>query len=191
MIESTDAARPCAVLKAEHQVILRVIEVLKRLVARIDKENTCDLEAMKQCVTFFRFFADACHHAKEEDLLFPVLEERGVPREGGPIGCMLEEHRQARAFTREMDEAVQAIESGRNEALQEFRAAAQRYIDLLTNHIFKEDNVLFMMGDHVMTGEDQDRLGRQFGEVGCRRFGGKTREELERMAEELEKRWSN
>ena len=40
-----------------------------------------------------------------------------------------------------------------------------------------------------MTEEDQGSLCSQFCEVGCRSFGGKRREELEAMADDLEKRW--
>ena len=56
---------------------------------------------------------------------------------------------------------------------------------MLTNHIDKEDNVLFNMGDSVMTEDDQGSLCSQFCEVGCRSFGGKKREELEQMAAAL------
>lgn len=184
-----DNQAPSAVLKAEHQVILRVIAVLKRLVERSRRGEGFEADALGRCVEFFRYFADACHHAKEEDLLFPVLESRGIPREGGPIGCMLEEHRQARALTREMGDALEAHERDESAAVEQFRSAAGQYIELLTNHIFKEDNVLFEMGDRVMRPDDMRSLGDRFCEVGCRAFGGKKREELEGMAGELEKRW--
>ena len=43
-----------------------------------------------------------------------------------------------------------------------FHEATQQYIELLTNHIDKEDNILFNLGDQVMTGEDQSSLGTRF-----------------------------
>ena len=42
------------------------------------------------------------------------------------------------------------------------------------------------MGDSVMTEDDQGSLCSQFCEVGCLSFGGKKREELEQLADELE-----
>lgn len=189
MSEATTNEMPSAVLKAEHQVILRVIGVLQRLVARAESQEGFEAEAFGSCVEFFRFFADACHHAKEEDLLFPVLEQRGIPREGGPIGCMLEEHRQGRELTRQMGEALEAVERAENDAQASFIGSAKQYIDLLTNHIFKEDNVLFNMGDQMMSPDDQQSLGKQFCDAGCRLFGGKKREELEAIADDLEAKW--
>ncbi len=189
MNETTDHAKASAVLRAEHQVILRVIKILGQLVDRRESDRGFEKKCLRRCVEFFRYFADACHHAKEEDLLFPVLESRGVPRENGPIGCMLEDHRHAREFTRQMSDALDASERGAGDGEQQFCAAARGYIELLTTHIFKEDNVLFNMGDSVMTHDDQKSLGRQFDEVAGRCFGGKKLDELEQIADELEARW--
>lgn len=183
----SESDKASAVLKAEHEVILKVIAVLRKLTADKFSGDTLDLAKLRKCVEFFRFFADKCHHAKEEDLLFPVLEKRGVPKEQGPIGCMLEDHRVARGLTKDMGEALKAIDGGDSTGVSRFLAAAGEYITLLTAHIDKENQILFVMGDNVMTPDDQAELQDKFCEVGCRSFGGKKREELERMAGELEK----
>ena len=180
---------PTTVLKSEHGTILRVISVLNRLVDRVERGDGFEQAAFRRCVEFFKLFADACHHAKEEDLLFPLLEARGIPRDGGPIGVMLYEHRLARQHTQAMADALDARDRGDKQGETRFQVAAREYIALLRNHILKEDNVLFQMGDRVMSDDDQALLCRQFCEVGCRAFGGKNREELARMADELEQQW--
>lgn len=189
MNDSNGNEKPSTVLRAEHETILCVIAVLQRLVDRSENGAGFERDAFGRCVEFFRSFADACHHAKEEDLLFPVLESRGIPRDGGPIGVMLEEHKLARGFTRDMGEALEAADRGEPDARVRFHAGAHQYIDLLTRHISKEDQVLFTMGDQVMTDEDQSNLCTRFCEVGCRSFGGKKRDELKRIAEELDSEW--
>ncbi len=190
MTNPSELQQPTAVLKSEHQTILRVIGVLDRLLARSERGDGFEHSAMRRCVEFFRLFADACHHAKEEDLLFPVLETRGISRDGGPIGVMLHEHSLARQHTKEMADALDALGDGEENAESRFHTAAYEYIELLTNHIHKEDNVLFNMGDRVMSADDQTTLCNRFCEVGCRAFGGKTREELVQIADELEQQWS-
>ncbi len=180
---------PVDELRTDHKVIQRVLAVLERLVGRARRGEGFEAESFGSAVEFFRLFADACHHAKEEDLLFPVLEARGIPKEGGPIGVMLEEHRLARGYTKDMGEALADIDGNGAEAEERFLSAADNYLLLLTNHIFKEDNVLFAMGDRVLSSADQEKLGLQFCDVGCRSFDGKTREQLEAIADELEARW--
>jgi len=190
MIPSDADQKPTQVLREEHQVILRVIGVLDKLVARSRRGDGFEADAFTQCVTFFKLFADACHHAKEEDLLFPVLEASGIPREGGPIGVMLYEHRLGRQYTAQMAEALKAFEAGDQSGVERFHDAAGQYSQLLTNHIFKEDNILFNMGDRVMPPGAQATLCTQFCEVGCRSFDGRRKEELARIADDLERRWS-
>lgn len=188
-LDMTNTDMPSAVLKSEHKVILRVLSVLDRLATRFEHREGFEREALGRCVEFFRLFADACHHAKEEDLLFPVLESRGIPREGGPIGMMLYEHTVARRHTAEMGAALDAVGAGDMGGEGRFVDAARAYIELLTNHIYKEDNVLFNMGDQVMNAGDQESLCSKFGEVGCRAFGGKSKQQLEAIADELEAKW--
>lgn len=187
---SEQTATPSAVLKEEHQTIKRVLAILQILVRRARDEDAWESEPLGRCVEFFKLFADACHHAKEEDLLFPVMEERGIPREGGPIGVMLFEHRMAREFTAQMAAALNGLEEGDSSAREQFLTAADEYIGLLTHHIYKEDFVLFPMGDGCLTPEDQNLLHKKFCDVNCGMYGGKRREELERIADELEGRWS-
>ena len=66
-------------LRDEHVLILRVADVLERLVERSEVEGETDFEAFDDSVKFVRLFADCCHHGKEEDLLFPQLEAAGMP----------------------------------------------------------------------------------------------------------------
>jgi hemerythrin-like domain-containing protein len=181
--------RPSTVLKQEHQVILRVLGVLENLADR-SESGTFESESLHRCVEFSQLFADACHHAKEETELFPVLEARGVPREGGPIGVMLYEHGVARTLIERMHDILQRRAETEDSALDaDFRETARAYIHLMRQHIHKEDNVLFQIGDQVMTEADQEMLGERFCDVACRTFGGKRTEELETLADELETLW--
>jgi len=182
----TQSETPVATLKEEHQVILRVIRALGMLMDRFEEGGEFPEATLARCVEFLRLFADACHHGKEEDLLFPVLEARGIPRDGGPIGVMLYEHQIARKLTRDMHDALANVRADGAAARENFRHAARSYIDLLTNHIFKEDNILFNMGARVMSAGDQSELVTQFCAVNCRVFEGKRREQLQQIANELE-----
>ena len=83
-------------------------------------------------------------------------------------GVMLYEHKLARRHTKEMADALGALDAGDKNAERRFNVAAHEYIELLTNHIHKEDNVLFDMGDRVMSDDDQTTLCKRFCEVGCR-----------------------
>ena len=144
-------------LKAEHDLIERGITLLEKAVARIDAGQSLPDGFSAWAARFFRQFADQCHHAKEEYVFFPVLKQRGIPEQGGPIGVMLHEHVLSRECVTRMREASQAQPFD----APTFADAARQYIPLLRQHIFKENNVLFRMAERVMSeADDADVTGR-------------------------------
>jgi hemerythrin-like domain-containing protein len=171
-------------LREEHQLILKVLDVLQQVVEN-GQSGEWDVDAMGECVAFFRLFADLCHHGKEEDLLFPELEDRGMPKDSGPIAVMLFEHRQGRALVAQMAGALEGARDGATEPLGRFENAARAYIQLLRGHIHKEDNVLFNMADFMFDAAGCRRLCDQYDVVCARRFEGQTKAELERIAGNL------
>jgi hemerythrin-like domain-containing protein len=185
MTMSTETAT--ARLREEHQVILGVAEAMQHLVEATAR-GQWDFDAFADCVTFIRLFADACHHGKEEDLLFPELEKGGMPRHQGPIAVMLHEHQQGRAFARRMADALDAARNGDEQARATLRNAASGYVDLIRGHIMKEDNVLFQMADQMVQGADCRALCGAYGVVCAQRFEGHTKDALERLAADIRKR---
>lgn len=144
-------------LKTEHELIERGLTLLEKAIARLSAGQSLPEGFPQWAPRFFQQFADQCHHAKEEDVFFPVLKQRGIPEQGGPIGVMLHEHVLGRDCVGRMREASQAQPFD----TRTFAVAAQQYIPLLRQHIFKENNVLFHMAERVMTeADDADVTGR-------------------------------
>ncbi len=179
------AATATAILREEHQLILRVAGVLEVRLSAEGEGEPLDYDTVARCITFFRLFADACHHGKEEDLLFPGLEAQGMPRDTGPIAVMLYEHEQGRALVRTMAASLNDAREGDERAGDDLRGAAWGFIDLIVAHIGKEDNVLFTMADGMIVGPDCVDLCSRYDEVCRRRFEGRTLEDLERLGSEI------
>ncbi len=154
-----------AVLKEEHRVIERMLAVLEAAAQRLEDGEGVRAGLFREAVDFVRNFADKNHHGKEEDNLFPLLEERGVPKEGGPLGMMLHEHDLGRGFIQAIDGAIDGYESGDEAAAQVIAKNIRGFTQLLTEHIWKEENVLFQMADQVLSEEDQRDLAERFERV--------------------------
>lgn len=184
-MQQTDTAT--GALRREHQLILLVVDTLERLAERAATAPP-PLRDLEDCVTFFRLFTDACHHGKEEDLLFAELEAQGMPREYGPIGVMLAEHRMGREFVRAMAAALARMREGDAAAWPRFETVARDYVHLLRRHIAKEDGILFEMADQLVSGSACESLCERYAEACSRRFEGRTLEDLERLAHRLEQR---
>ena len=153
--------KPTELLRSEHRVIEQMLSVLEKLRGWPEDHPFPQADA-EAAIGFFRRFADRCHHGKEEGLLFPAMERKGFPRETGPIGVMLQEHEVGRGHVRGMAEALERLWSGDVEARPIFCQHARAYIDLLREHIYKEDNILFMMAEQAFSTQDQQQLFEEF-----------------------------
>jgi hemerythrin-like domain-containing protein len=169
------------ILRNEHRVIEQVLECVAAIAERSALQGAWDSEAATLAIEFFRTFADGCHHHKEEEFLFSLLEAKGWSRQAGPTGQMVREHRLGREHLDAMSRAVAGDDAAA------FRQASENYVRLLREHIAKEDNVLFPMANCTLTPCDEDWLAEQF----TRHEAGTTRGTHERcleLANELARR---
>jgi len=177
------------ILMHEHDLILRGIAVLERLARLADSGGSVPAADARTLIGFIRSFADGCHHAKEEGVLFPAMEAAGIPKEGGPIGMMLIEHDQGRAAVKAMDEAVNRFGSDVG-APAAFAKAAFAYATLLSNHIWKENNVLFRMADERIPSSQDAALVAAYGEHEAKVEGTCDYNHYLAMVEGLEQRYA-
>jgi hemerythrin-like domain-containing protein len=181
--------RPTEILSGEHRVIEQVLSCLERIANRAATEETLEAADARLAIDFFRHFADKCHHGKEEGCLFPALEAKGFPREHGPTGAMRWEHQQGRRHLGAMEAAVPAAAVGVAEAAWRFAAHARAYVDLLRQHIHKEDHRLFPMADATLTPEDEQAVFTSFDQLEHENAGNGTHEKYLRIADDLARRW--
>jgi hemerythrin-like domain-containing protein len=178
---------PTEELKAEHQAIMRMLRTLTQIAGRLEAGQRVDPQHLVQIVEFLQVFADRCHHGKEEDLLFARMQEAGIPKEGGPIGVMLAEHTVGRGHVRALSEAVASYRAGDPAAAARIAEHARGYAALLTQHIAKEDHVLYPMADRVLAAEVQAALAEGFEAIERERVGPGRHEAFHHLLDELER----
>jgi len=176
---------PTEILSNEHRVIEVMLSVLEKISERALQEKKLDKESAEMAIDFIRSFADGCHHGKEEGSLFPTLIAKGMPKEGGPVGQMLHEHEQGRAYVKQMLENLDAASEGNSDALEIFTEGAAGYVQLLRAHIVKEDNILFPLADRVLDSSDQQQLLDRFANVETEHMGEGTHEKYTEIARKL------
>ncbi len=180
---------PTRILRDQHRNILKIADVLEEVLGNEPEPGAFDYDALSECVAFIRLYADALHHGKEEDLLFPEMERRGMPRDAGPIAVMLQEHEQGRAFARAMADAIPDARGGDEHARRRLLNAGLGYVQLIRGHILKEDNILFNMADQLIDEPACRSLCAAYDGVCQRRFDGCTVAELEAILAGLLERY--
>ena len=148
-----------------------------------------DGEAARDALDFFRQYADRCHHGKEEDRLFPMMERHGFPADQGPVAVMRAEHEHGRALIRGMDAAIDGAADGDREQVEAWLSHATDYVALLREHIRKEDHCLFPMADQSLDEEAMRELADQFEVVESGELGRSLKRRYEAVADRLAARF--
>jgi len=181
--------KPTEILSNEHRVIEQVLACLGRLIDESNAAGKLDAALAGEVLDFVRNFADRCHHAKEEDLLFPAMEARGLSPDAGPTAVMRHEHDEGRGHVRAMAEARESAAAGDAAALRRFAVHGRAFIELLRAHIEKEDQILYTMANRVLTDADQRQLLTSFGQVETTKMTPGTHEKYLEVATRLAHRF--
>ncbi len=153
--DSLDDSHMVAILMDEHLTILSNLDRLEGLVSPNDPgsgdERTSTLQALNELGK--TLIGAEPHHAREEDVLCPAVEERGM---AGPPAVMRSEHVELRQMKKGVrDIAAHMLESSSDERWRELARTGKHLVALLRDHIFKEDNILYPMAVQILTDQSQ------------------------------------
>ncbi len=165
----------------DHQTTEKVLVAFEQLLAGAEPPRA---ELFRKALDYFGTYVDQCHNLKEEKHLFPLIESRGIPRQGGPLAVMLAEHDQSRVLLASLKPLLEAAASGDSSRLGELRATFSEYAALLKNHFWKENDILYPLALRVMQPEDGTAVIKGIAEVEGA-LGSETRARYYRLAEEI------
>ena len=165
-------------LKAEHQAVLLTIRILDQITSKLENGQAVDSRHLDQILEFFQVFVDKCHHFKEEKVLFPAMVQAGIQQEFGPISVMLYEHARGRSLVQGMKIGVEAYRVHRADAIAQITENAEKYGRLLVKHINKENKVLYVMAERVLSPEKMVEIAKAFVRVNQLEIGPDKHEEF-------------
>jgi hemerythrin-like domain-containing protein len=153
----------------EHVLIKRLLTLVPTITDFVEKSETVDKELILSCVDFIRGYADKFHHMKEEDILFKYVDEKSEI-----IKIMYEDHVTGRNHVKNV---VEGAESGNKAQIKEH---LNGYKDLLTQHIKKEDEILYPWIDRQLSDQQVGDLFQR-----CSAADASVGEELPRRYEKF------
>ena len=149
-----------APLMIEHRLIERMIEIIKCMLFKIEKQKKVDPVLVDTMVDFIRIYADRTHHGKEEDILFRELGKKDLSEEDQMLmNELVKEHLLGRKTTKKLVEANNRYRNGDKSALSEIVSNLRLLTDFYPGHIKKEDKVFFPSArSYLSEQEDQSML---------------------------------
>lgn len=175
---------PTQMLEEEHRFIAKIVGAAVVIADKLEAGEAVAIETLQNIVEFMRTYADKCHHGKEEDLLFPMLAQRGVPMRGCPVEVLTREHVMGRSLVKGLAEAADAFKNGDPSAQEALIKNLRGITELYPNHIWKEDYLLFPMTNKVLSADDQQNLYDEFEKVE-ERIGRDVHQRFEQLSDQL------
>jgi hemerythrin-like domain-containing protein len=145
---------PMKALVDEHVLIKRWVALIPEVVKNLDLESEEGRQLILDGVDFIRSYADKYHHAKEEEILFKYFDENL-----DILKVMHEDHTQGRGHVKAI---LEAIERKDKASVAEHLTA---YAELLTEHIKKEDEILYPWMDRSLSITQIGKLYSKFKET--------------------------
>ena len=173
--KKTTYSPPMKKLVDEHVLIKKWVAFIPEVLKDLDVVREQDRRLISEGIEFIRFYADKYHHAKEEEILFKYFDENL-----DILKVMLEDHKQARSHVQAM---IEALDKNDNAAIAEHLTA---YGELLSEHIKKEDDILYPWMDKNLTMTQIGRLFSEFDEAD--KEIGYSPQKYEEFIETLEKK---
>jgi len=173
-----------ASLRRDHDLIEKVIKAMESTIQLLNDGKQIPESILLPVIDFSKNFTDVCHHTKEEKSLFPALEQAGLPSNMGPIAMMLIDHQRSREIGTAMEESAnEYLSSGDSTKLV---SDMQQYVEHVTEHLWKENNRLFMMAEARLQYVSK-KVDDELNEIERTQLNdlGKSREHYENLAENL------
>lgn len=145
---------PMKKLVDEHLLIKRLIAAIPEIVKKINITSGQDRQLISECVDFIRSYADKYHHAKEEDILFRYFDP-GLDI----IKTMLADHETGRSHVKAI---IEGVEKQDQDLVVEH---LNGYKDLLSEHIKKEDEILYPWMDRNLATKQIGQMFAKFNET--------------------------
>lgn len=157
---------PIDILEKEHEIILENLDKLREYIDKVQEaKSLADVGNLDELKHIVHVLLEAePHHEREEKVLFPKLEALGVD---GPTTVMRMEHEEFRPKKKSLATLLaKAQEMDFSEFKEKFLDDAQSLVNILPNHISKENNILYPEARHLIKEADWPKIRADFDKIG-------------------------
>jgi len=174
---------PNDVLREEHEAIELLISAVEGMAGTLQGKGPYPRRDLEAAMTVVTEFADRCHHAKEEKVLFPVLSEASPA--GAEVARRLSsDHRAFREIVGKVKELIPKAESdpkGRGLLAKHLGT----YTRVLREHILVENTELFNEVMRSLSDAQRAKVAEGFERVERVEIGDGVHEKYHRMIHRL------
>ncbi|MGE5769998.1 MAG: ATP-binding cassette domain-containing protein [Betaproteobacteria bacterium] len=148
------------IITEEHQNLWRIATTIDQVADEMDAGSPADPAFFNSVFDYIDQFMDGCHHAKEDEHLFPALRRRSAEA-AAVLDRLQAEHRNGPEVLKSL-RAQLAATMGGTSGKAEFAAALRTYTQSLKAHIRTEEKDAMPLAREVLTVEDWADIDEAF-----------------------------
>ncbi len=157
---------PIQILMEEHKILLGFADELKSVALNIENKDFSFINEQKEKLKQIEenFKSSTSHYVREENALFPYLEKHGITQ---PPAMMWMEHDKIRELEKNIYKLIdthEEMDSGH--FVKDLKELAIVLAETLSNHFYKENNILFPTGLKVIADNEWKEIKKEFDDLG-------------------------
>ena len=159
--------QPISILMEEHKIMLKLADQLVTAANKVLKVTdmryvTAEIHEVEHLAEDFT--DSEKHYLREENVLFPFIEKHGITE---PPAVMWMEHNEIRELKKKLPTLIKDLnEAGFQSFKDQLWETAKALGNLLQNHFYKENNILFPAALSVITQTEWVEIRKEFDEIG-------------------------
>jgi len=160
-----EAPHPVHSFMEEHRVILENLNRLGTLLQKIKSAESfedMDLDTLKDIA--HHLVEAESHHQREEEALFPRLEDHDIAEPGAIMKMDHEEFRKRKQMLFQLSHNHEAYPFSKFQ--KQCLELAEYLTQELENHIFKEDNIIYQIALQTLNEEEWEQVKKECDKIG-------------------------
>ena len=156
---------PIGVLTVEHLLIGRMVNLIHRELEKVGQGKKADLLFIDGAIDFAKTYADACHHGKEEGILFERLgRKRLIAEHKKLMDELVLEHIQNRKIVTNLEMARESHVKGDLDAVKTILTICKSLVEFYPGHMEKEEKHFFTPSMEYLSKREQQEMMKKFWE---------------------------
>jgi len=157
--------KPTEELMYEHKAIKLMLSIMSKISKSINNKDVFYTNDVEKIVDFLFIYADKCHRTKEEKAFYPALLSTKIQLENDPVSLMINEHTIGKGYLKEIMCCVENCKIGSTFSCGRIADCMKNYVDLIQNHIQKEEEIYFRLANQTLSQETQNEISNLFLEI--------------------------
>lgn len=145
---------PIRILQDEHTFLLEAIDTGRALQKTIDNKVYYNL--MHDFIIFIRNFTEIYHYPKEENILYPLLQNRSAAMTEEFIHEISDNHEDFKSMIADIENHYMM-----HDYIQ-LRKTMNNYFEVLVEHIKRENKIILSVADKILSITEKKNIYNQF-----------------------------